>query len=406
MNSVQPNTNISSAHQKLRIVVLGYIVRGPLGGLVWHHLQYVLGLRRMGHDVLFVEDSDDYPGCYNPVTSITDTNPDYGLAFIQQAFSLTDLKDSWAYHDAHTSSWHGPAAAQVIDFCRNADLLLNLSAVNPLRRWFDPIQTRVLIDTDPVFTQIKHIQNKDAYAQAKKHTHHFSFGENIGAATCRIPDDGLTWLPTRQPIVTECWRNRNTEKRDVFTSILQWDSYPEKQHNGCSYGMKSRSFLPLMHLPAMTSANLEIAIGSTNAPREELQNNGWQLLDPLLVTKTPCSYREYIQHSKGEFSIAKHGYVISNSGWFSERSANYLASGRPVITQATGYSSWLDVDAGVLGYSTTDEALIAIEQIRSNYSKHSAAATEIASEFFDYRIVLSELLERIFASDTVTGAAA
>lgn len=387
----------SGYDNKLRIVILGYIVRGPLGGLVWHHLQYVLGLQRMGHDVLFVEDSDDYDSCYNPITSETGKNPDYGLAFTRNAFNLTGIGDCWAYHDAHTNTWYGPQAEQVFRFCQQADLLLNLSAVNPLRSWFDPIQTRVLIDTDPVFTQINHIQNESAFSQAQQHTHYFSFGENIGSSACSIPDDGLPWSATRQPVVIDCWNTYKTDSvRDVYTSILQWDSYPERQFDGQRYGMKSRSFLPLMQLPTHTEATLELAIGSTNAPRQELNANGWQLRDPLSITKTPQSYREYIQHSKAEFSIAKHGYVTTNSGWFSERSANYLASRRPVITQSTGFSNWLSADKGVLVYTSPEEALEAIDKIKTDYSAHCIAALEIAHCYFHHDTVLSQLLNQIY----------
>lgn len=394
---------VTSGHDnKLRIVILGYIVRGPLGGLVWHHLQYVLGLQRMGHEVLFVEDSDDYDSCYNPITSETGKNPDYGLAFTRNAFNLTGIGDCWAYQDAHTNTWYGPQAEHVFRFCQQADLLLNLSAVNPLRSWFDPIQTRVLIDTDPVFTQINHIQKYSAFSQAQQHTHYFSFGENIGSSACSIPDDGLPWSATRQPVVIDCWDTYKTDSvRDVFTSILQWDSYPERQFDGQRYGMKSRSFLPLMQLPTNTEATLELAIGSTNAPRQELNANGWQLRDPLSITKTPQSYREYIQHSKAEFSIAKHGYVATNSGWFSERSANYLASGRPVITQSTGFSRWLPSDKGVLSYTNPEQALEAIDMINTDYSAHCIAASEIAHSYFHHETVLSQLLNQVYTQTEI-----
>lgn len=406
MKPVSHSPSTISSGSRLRIIVLGYIVRGPLGGLVWHHLQYVLGLQRMGHEVLFVEDSNDYPGCYNPVTSMTGTNPDYGLQFIQETFDLVGIKDGWAYHDAHSNHWYGPAAQYVLQFCTTADLLLNLSAVNPLREWLTPIPKRALIDTDPVFTQINHIQSESARLLAQQHTHYFSFGENFGLPTCTIPDDGFPWRPTRQPIVTDCWHiPDNRQQREVFTSILQWDSYPEKTHNGQRYGMKSQSFMPLMALPAKIDAAIELAIGSDNAPRTELKSNHWQLTDPLQVTKTAQRYRDYIHHSKAEFSIAKHGYVVSNSGWFSERSANYLASGRPVITQHSGFSTWLHADRGVLHYTNAEDAAHAIAQVTADYSHHCQAATDIAHEYFDHEKVLSQLLEQIFTHSTESEAA-
>jgi len=164
---------------KLRIVVLGYVVRGPIGGMAWHHLQYVLGLVRLGHDAWFVEDSDDYPGCYDPARHVVDADPTYGLAFAARAFRRLGLTERWAYHDAHGGGWMGPAADRAPEVCRSADLVLNLSGVNPLRPWLAEVPRRALVDTDPVFTQLRHLHDAGARAGAALHTHFFSFGEGI-----------------------------------------------------------------------------------------------------------------------------------------------------------------------------------------------------------------------------------
>src|SRR3569832_2261619 len=150
----------------LRIILLGYIIRGPLGGLVWHHLQYAIGYARLGYEVYFVEDSDDYPSCYDPVRDRTDTDPTYGLSFASEIFKQVGLADRWAYHDAHTGRWHGPCGERVIALCKSADLLLNLSGSNPLRPWFQSIPVRALIDTDPTFTQIRPLTDPAAKKRA------------------------------------------------------------------------------------------------------------------------------------------------------------------------------------------------------------------------------------------------
>ncbi|MCU7817017.1 MAG: hypothetical protein KZQ81_17925 [Candidatus Thiodiazotropha sp. (ex Rostrolucina anterorostrata)] len=168
------------SNQHLRIIVLGYIVRGPIGGLAWHHLQYVMALDRLGHNVYFVEDSDDYPSCYNPTTHITDSDPSYGLKFTADAFKKVGLAERWAYYDAHVSRWFGPCADHILDICKTADLLLNLSGVNPLRSWLATIPKRALVDTDPVFTQLRHLTDSTARSLALQHNSFFSFGENIG----------------------------------------------------------------------------------------------------------------------------------------------------------------------------------------------------------------------------------
>ena len=177
----------SKSTTSLRVVVLGYIVRGPLGGLAWHHLQYMMGLARMGHDVWFVEDSDDYPSCFDPtVGEELGTDATYGLQFTAAAFMRVDLGERWAYYDAHTGTWHGPAGLQAPELVRTADLLLNLSGVNPLREWSVRVPRRVLVDTDPVFTQVRHLQDPTAHATAAQHTHFATFGENVGRPADRI----------------------------------------------------------------------------------------------------------------------------------------------------------------------------------------------------------------------------
>ena len=211
---------------KLRILVLGYMVRGPLGGLAWHHMQYVLGLARLGHEVYFLEDSDDFPSCYNPLKNEMGKDPAYGLQFTQRSLSRIGFGDRWAYYDAHTTRWLGPTATKISGLLPSADILLNVSGVNPLRPWFDNIPVRAFIDTDPVFTQIRHLTDPSALCCALQHTHFFTFGENMGKRTCTIPDDGFLWQDTRQPVVLDAWKVVLPPTKGKVTTVLQWDSYP------------------------------------------------------------------------------------------------------------------------------------------------------------------------------------
>lgn len=380
---------------KLRIVVLGYVVRGPIGGMAWHHLQYVLGLARLGHDAWFVEDSDDYPGCYDPARHVVDTDPSYGLAFAARAFRRLGLAERWAYHDAHGGGWGGPAAGRALEVCRSADLVLNLSGVNPLRPWLAEVPRRALVDTDPVFTQLRHLHDAGARAGAALHTHFFSFGEGIARGGTSVPDDGFPWRPTRQPIVLDAWPVTPGRPEGRFTTVMQWDSYPAREHAGRRYGMKSESFAPYLDLPARTGQGFEIALGSESAPRDRLRGHGWVLRDPLAVTRDPWTYQRYLRGSKAEFSVAKHGYVAARSGWFSERTAAYLASGRPALVQDTGFSAWLETGAGLLAFSSPDEAAAGVEEVDRRYGFHCRAAREAAERCFDSGAVLGELLEGI-----------
>jgi hypothetical protein len=369
----------------MRIAVCGYIVRGPLGGLAWHHLQYVLGLHRMGHDVAFVEDSDDYEGCYDPSTNAMGTDPAYGLRFAADAFARVGLDGRWCYHDAHEGRWLGPLAPRWLDDC---ELLIDVSGVNPPRPWWDRIPARALIDTDPAFTQLRHLEHG-----APAHTAFFTFAENVGDGA-RLPDDGLPWRPTRQPVVIDAWPESEAPADGPWTTVMQWDSYPEREHDGVRYGMKSRVFDEYLGLPARLPAErFGLALGSaTGTVRDRVQAQGWTLHDPLEVTRDPWTFQDFVRASKGEFSVAKHGYVVSNSGWFSERTAGYLASGRPAVVQDTGFTRRLPTGEGLIGFSDLDSAVAGIEAVSADLARHAAVARELAAAHFGHEVVLSDLL--------------
>ena len=381
--------------QKPCIVIAGYIVCGPVGGLAWHHLQYVLGFQQLGFDVLFVEDSHDYAACYHPKTFQFSTDPSYGLAFIQAVFEQYGLNKRWAYFDHHKMCWLGKSEAEIKAFAKKADFYINLSGIDPLREHFAHIPVRIYVDTDPVFTQIRHLTDKGAMTIAKAHTHFFSFGENIGKDVCTVPKDGFDWMPTRQPVVMNAWTEMPVGANAKWTTVMQWDSYKVKEFDGKKFGMKSSSFDAYLHLPKHIDDKIELALGSSSAPREKLAAEGWHITDPLPVSLTPQSYQHYIAGSKGEWSVAKEGYVFSNSGWFSERTLNYMASGKPVVVQDTGFSSFLPTGKGLLPFTNLEECIGAIENANVDYAKHSAAAREIVAGYFEAASVLQALLYRL-----------
>jgi hypothetical protein len=382
----------------MRIVVLGYIVRGPIGGLAWHHLQYVLGLVRLGHEVRFIEDSDDYPACYDPSRHVVDCDPSYGLRFAADAFGRLGLGDEWAYHDAHTGRWLGAARSSAEAFCRSADVVLNISAVNPLRDWALEVPVRVLVDTDPVFTQVRHLTDDTARKRALEHNAFFTFAENVSCGTAQLPDDGFEWRTTRQPIVLDAWPVTPSPPAAPYTTVMQWQSYRPVEYDGKWYGTKSASFQPYFDLPHRATVPLEIALGGSDAPREMLREKGWSLQNPLDVARTPGSFQDYVRASRGEFAVAKQGYVASNSGWFSERSAGYLASGRPVVTQETGFSEWLPLGCGLFSFREVDEALGALDRIEKDYDRNAIGARKLAEEHFESGEILSRLLREAAAA--------
>jgi len=377
----------------MRIAVLGYIVRGPLGGLAWHHLQYVAGLSALGHDVVFVEDSDDYESCYDPSINAMTTDPTYGLGFTAEAFARLGLEQRWCYFDAFTSRWLGPLGDDALAAISSADLLINVSGVNPVRAWWDSVPHRALIDTDPVFTQVRHLRDGRARRHAEAHTTFFTFAELIGRGAS-VPDDGLPWLPTRQPVVPELWPVTPLPPDGPFTTVMQWNSYPAVEHDGQVFGMKSKSFEAVLELPGeRPSASFVVALSALGRARARVERHGWQLANPLEVTRDPWTYQSFVQASTAEFSVAKHGYVASRSGWFSERSTGYLASGRPVIVEDTGFSDVLPSGEGILPFTDLDSAAAAIDEVQRHAAKHSAAARRAAEEHFDFRRVLPPLVE-------------
>jgi len=379
--------------QRLRVIVLGYVVRGPLGGMSWHHLNYVLGLAELGYDVYFIEDSDDYPCCYDPSRCCSDEDPTYGLGYAERSFARLGLGDRWAYFDAHTGMWRGARAGDAEALCRSADLVLNVSGVNPLRDWFARVPSRVLIDTDPGFTQARHHQDRAARQRAADHTAFFTFGENIGKPDCGIPCDGFPWRATRQPVSLAAWPQSEAPCDGRYTTVMQWDSYPPRRHGDLTLAMKSASFRAFAELPQRLGSVFALAVGGAGAPLAALRDLGWGIADAVAVSADPWTYQDFIRASKAEFGIAKDGYVATRCGWFSERSACYLASGRPVLAQNTGFSDWLACGEGVLAFASPADVIAAVASIDAEYELHRRRARELAAEYFAPARVLPRLIE-------------
>jgi hypothetical protein len=365
--------------------------------MAWHSVQYVLGLHALGHDVFFVEASgtDDW-SCYDPERDAMGRDATTGLRWAADAFRQLGLDDRWAYRDDHTGTWHGPAGHRMPEISDSADVVINVAG-DPLPTWLECVPTRVFIDGDPLFQQVRGLTEPEWARTIRDHTAHFTYGENVGQPGCSIPDDGIGWLPTRQPVVLSWWPYTALgDARAPFTTVLQWDSYSVRTYNGIEYGMKSKAFedLDLWSLPERGSFSLELAAGSPSVPRNELETHGWRLRDPREVTRTLWTYRRYIQDSQGEIGLTKHGYVAAQTGWFSERSAAYLATGRPVVAQDTGFGSWMETGMGVLPFSSLDEAVVALEDAAAHFARHSDAARALAEEYFEASKVLTSLLER------------
>ncbi len=370
-----------------RVIVAGYIARYPLGGQIWAHLQYVLGLKQLGHDVAFFEDFGWHDSCYDPARNCMGDDAACGVQALAEIMGRFDAP--WVFRDA-AGAYHGLPARTADDVIARADLLVNLSGVT----WFDGfehIPQRVFVDEDPLFTQVRAAGDAGFLALLKTHGALYSYGHNLGRPGCTVPTLGLAWQPFCQPVALDQWHAPAGLPAEKFTTVLTWNAYGAVEWDGVRYGQKSDEFPRVLDLPRRTAQVFELALSGEDVPTQALLANGWRLADPLCVSRTADSYRAYIRHSRGEFSVAKHAYVASRSGWFSDRSAAYLASGRPVVLQDTGYSDWLPAGEGVLAFSTVDEACAAVECVNADYARHCRAARALAAEYFDARKVLARL---------------
>jgi hypothetical protein len=386
-------------NSRLRVVVLGWMIREPTGGNAWQTLNYVHGLANLGHDVYYIEDSDDSPMCYGPDLGRPTTEPTYGLRFASEAFARLGLGDRWAYYDAHANEWKGARAHDARVLCNTADLLLNIAGLNPLRDWVEGVPVRAMIDTDPGFTQIRNLTDPQFLQRSRAHTAFFSFGENLGKSSCAIPSDGLLWQTTRQPVSLSAWPYRLGPRSGRYTTVMQWQSWPGSwEYDGLQLGNKSDSFEPFMGLPDRAGRIFDLALRARwVSPLSALRKAGWGIADIDAVSRDPWTYQSFIQESKAELGIAKAGYVVTRGGWFSERSAGYLASGRPVLHQDTGFAEWLPCGEGVFAFRSPEDVVDAITRIESNYDSHCRSAHDLATEYFSADRVLLPLIERAMA---------
>jgi hypothetical protein len=373
----------------LKIVCSGYLVRHPVGGLSWHHFQYLLGLRRLGHEVTFFEDYGWCNSCYDPVQNLMTADPTYGIAYLRTLFQPYGLAEDWCYL-AEDGTAYGMSRAQLAQHCRECDVYFTLSNVN----WIPEVEycrRRVLVDTDPVFTQI------DAHGFGKPFDWYdvrLTYGENVHQAGCSMPTGSARWLPTRQPVVLDVWPVEAGNPAASFTSVMNWTSIGEHEYQGQVYGEKPREFQQFLSFPQETGEPMELAIIAPEDVSARLLQGGWRLANALEITRTPWTYQDYIKASRAEFAVARHGYVSTQCGWFSDRSTAYLAMGRPVVLQDTGFSAFLPCGAGLLAYHTKAEALAAIRHLATDYEAHCQAARAVAEEYFDARRVLSDMLEK------------
>ncbi len=369
------------------VVVCGCAGVLPLAGVALHYLQYCLGFRDLGLEVSYLEETDVWP--YHPDEDRPDDEASYSVPWLAHLFDSFDMP--WAFRDP-LGRYHGASEREVHARCAAADLLLNVSGAHYPVAHHRAARVVAYIDTDPGFVQVKAAQSPETRSWLECHDLLFTFAEGIGTPSCRIPDVGYRWLTTRQPVYLPFWAEVTSPLGARYTTVMNWRAYEPVKWQGEIWGQKDAEFPVIVDLPGRTGLPLALAVGGSGVPRQALLAEGWQLDDPLEATRTVWRFRDYIAGSRGEITIAKQCYVRSGSGWFSERSANYLAAGRPVVAQDTGWTYHLPSGRGALAFSTVEQAAEALSAVEADPIGHGAAARKIAAENFGAGAVLTRLL--------------
>jgi hypothetical protein len=380
-----------------KIIVFGIIFWYPLAGVTYQFLHYLIGLRRLGYDVYYIEDSGRW--IYDPVKFEFTPDASGNVASVAPILEAHGFAGRWAFRGNYPEGrCYGMSEEEILQLYREADAFLNVTASQELRDEHMAIPRRIYVESDPFAVQIKVAQGDEAtLAALDAHDIHFSFGENLGAPDCTVPVERYRWLPTRQPVVMDLWENPfPPDPAAPYTTITTWHNkgksivYKGEKY----YWTKDREFARFIDLPQRQSVNFELAVVVDDETESMLRSNGWNLVHSLPVSRDVNAYREYIQRSRGEFTVAKDQVVRPVTGWFSDRSASFLAAGRPVITHETGFSKFLPTGRGLFGFLTMEDILAAVDVIESDYDGACRAAREVAAEYFAAEKVLGSLMER------------
>jgi hypothetical protein len=378
------------------IVVLGAMTRYPVAGIVWLTMQYVLGFRRLGYDCYYVESHGCMPRSF---AAIGDDGTRGAATFLARLMTRFDLTDRWAFHALHADGrCYGLSDGELRRVYDSAALIVNLHGATVPRPEHAASGRLIYVGTDPVLIEIQlHEGVQRAYELLEPHAAFFTWAANHGGVDCRMPpSERFVFHPTRQPLLLDEWTNTEPAPADRFTTIAGWKQlWREITFDGEVYHWsKHFEFLKFLTLPSACSGRFELALNSYDVDDQTLlEGNGWRVRDAADLSADLDLYRRYICASRGEFTVAKDQNVRMRTGWFSDRSAAYLASGRPVVTQDTGFGAALPTGRGLFAFSTLEEAAAAIEAINTDYAGHRAAARAIAHDYFDHAVVLPALLD-------------
>ena len=385
-----------------KLVLLGMMSKIPVAGVIWQTIHYLIGFQRLGYDVYYVETHARTP---TMLLKKGEKGGDRGSAkaadFISRVMSRFGFEDRWAYLALHHDGrCYGLSRRQIRNLYDSAALIINFHGGTDPRLELDATDRLVYLETDPVLLQIElheHLQQTVEFLEP--HSAFFTFAESYGTPGSRLPvTDRFAFHPTRQPVVMDFWEGRDPASgaTDAFTTVGNWKQpWQDITFQGETYSWsKHYEFLKFLELPTLTGQPFELALGMySEEERTMLESKGWRVRPALEFSRDADRYRDYIVSSRGEFTVAKDQNIRLRTGWFSDRSATYLAAGRPVITQETGFSDVLPTGEGLFAFSTLEEIVAAVESVNADYERHRRAASEIARECFSHDVVLPRLLE-------------
>jgi hypothetical protein len=370
-------------------VVAGYVVRYPVGGMTWVALNYLLGLRALGFEPVFVEAAGPQPCCYDVAAARMTEDPSYGIAYLERSLTAAGLDDiRWWYRD--DGGDRGMTRDEAIAMLESAAVLVDVSGSSWTEE-FRRCDRRILVDTDSPFTQIRLVDGDEGWsAFVDAHDVHATYAVNIADGTSAVPRDGRTWVATRPPVHLDAWPLTPVPELGAWTTVTSWLAFGGVWWERQEYRQKDVEYMRIADLPGRVPARLELALGG-DAPRRQLAEVGWHVVDPVEVTITPTHFRNYVQSSRGELGVAKHAFIKARTGAFNDRSLDYLASGRPVVCSDTGLD-WLPRGEGLLTFHDLDSAAAALREADADIEHHSLAARRLAEEHFAAVEVLADLL--------------
>ncbi len=380
------------------IVVSSVVANKNLNaGNAWVVLSWVLGLKKLGFRTCFVEQISR-EACVDADGAVTSFEQSVNLAYFKRIMGQFGLSDSAALVYEGGRHVHGPSYAELLDLAETADLLVNITGHLTLEPLMRRLRRKAYVDLDPGFTQFWHAAGY-AGPRLEGHDYYFTIGENIGTPACPIPTGGIRWRPIRQPVVLDHWPVSGEGNRDRFTTVATWRGpYGPVQYGGRTFGLKVHEFRKFVDLPRQVQQTFEIALNIHPADTKDLsllRQHGWEIVDPRTVVPDPNAFRCYVQTSGAEFSVAQGVYVETKSGWFSDRTVRYLASGKPALVQDTGFSRNYPVGDGLVAFRTLDEAVVGAERIAGDYDRHCRVARSLAEAYFDSDQVLGGFAEQV-----------